>query len=448
MRVRLGWFGALGLLVMLAGLLAWWWTQDVPEGKGKAGRRGRRPAAAAAAVDGSGRLGVGSRDLDRSGEGKVHGRIVDLDGMPVAEGRVILHCLQPAAEQSFPIDGGAIEVGPEGEFVGPGCRGLVCAEFRHTSLLPRDPWVFEANRAEQTVTARPLERITGTVLDPRGEPVPGAALMVRRGRDDDPMALPPFTARNTIADAEGVFNFARVERPPCDPCGEASGRCEVGDPLEVPTYNAMVLVARAPGYRSVERPVELTEDDWSITLLPPLAPVTGTLLDPNGQGYPRARILARSRLRSYELHQAIVEGSGFRFTAIGEGGYDLRALQDGVVLATATEVEAGAQLDLVGTRTASGPALVIELRRSDDGAAVSGAQVDGGPFSGARSDEDGAVHAEDVAPGNYALVIRAPGAGMQRIELEVPEADSAAGGSDSAGGGTIVRSIDIVYNAP
>jgi len=432
----------LGLLVaVVATLLVWWWAQAAPVGKAGVGRKGRRPTAAAAAGDGGGGFGVGSRDMDRSGEGKIRGRIVDLDGLPVSEGRVILHCLRPQAEQSFPIDGGAVEVGPEGEFVGPGCRGLVCAEFRHTSLLPREPWVFEANRSEQTVTARPLERITGTVLDPRGQPVAGAALMVRRGRDDDPMALPPFTARNTISDADGVFNFARVERPPCDPCGEASGRCEPGEALEVPTYNALVLVARAPGYRSVERPVELGEGDWSITLLPPLAEVTGTLLDPDGQPYPRARILARSRLRSYELHQALVEGGSFRFVEVGEGGYDLRALQDGALLATATEVEAGAQLALVGDRPASGPALVLELRRSDDGAAVSGAQVDGGPFSGARTDAEGAVRAEDVAPGSYALVIRAPGAGTQRRELEVPEAGPGAEA-------TIVRSIDIVYNAP
>jgi len=436
LRVRLG---LLALLAVM--LLAWWWAQAAPDGKAKAGRRGRRPVAAAGAGDGGGSLGVGIRDMDRSGEGKIRGRIVDLDGMPVTEGRVILHCLLPQAEQSFPIDGGAVEVGPEGEFVGPGCRGLVCAEFRHTSLLPREPWVFEANQTEQMVMARPLERITGTVLDPGGQPIAGAALMVRRGRDDDPMALPPFTARNTVSDADGVFNFARVERPPCDPCGEASERCEPGETLEVPTYNALVLVARAPGYRSVERPVELGEGDWSITLLPPLAEVTGTLLDPDGQPYPRARVLARSRLRSYELHQAVVEGGSFHFAELGEGGYDLRALQDGALLATATEVEAGAQLALVGDRPASGPALVVELRRSDDGAAVSGAQIDGGPFAGARTDEEGAVRAEDVAPGSYALVIRAPGAGTQRRELEVPPAGSGAEA-------TIVRSIDIVYNAP
>lgn len=433
----------LGLLALLAALvlLVWWWVQAAPGGKAGVGRKGRRPAAAASAGDGGGSLGVGVRDSDRNGEGKIRGRIVDLDGMPVTEGRVILHCLRPLAEQSFPIEGGAVEVGPEGEFTGPGCRGQVCAEFRHTSLLPRDPWVFDTNRPEQTVTARPLERITGTVLDPQGMPVAGAALMVRRGSDDDPTALPPFTARNTVSDADGVFNFARVERPPCDPCGEASGRCEPGEALEVPTYNTLVLIARAPGYRSVERPVELGDGDWTITLLPPLAEVTGTLLDPEGRPYPRARILARSRLRSYELHRAAVVDGAFSFNEVGEGGYDLRALQDGVVLATATEVEAGAQLTMVGDRTASGPALVLEVRRSDDGAAVSGAQVDGGPFAGARTDQDGAVHAEDVAPGSYALVIRAPGAGTQRRELEVPEAGPGAEA-------TIVRSIDIVYNAP
>jgi hypothetical protein len=51
------------------------------------------------------------------------------------------------------------------------------------------------------------------------------------------------------------------------------------------------------------------------------------------------------------------------------------------------------------------------------------------------------VEAEDVAPGRYPLVIRAPGSGTQRREIEVPE------GTD-ADGEVIVRRVDIVYNAP
>lgn len=438
--MRRRWLGLTALLAVVT--VGWlWWSEAGPVGKAGSGKRARRPGAAAGLGDGGGPTGVGDRDIDRSGEGKVRGRIVDLDGMPVDEGRVILHCLLPRAEQSFPIDAGAVEVGPEGEFVGPGCRGLICAEFRHPSLLPREPWVFEANRDEQLVTARPLERMVGTVSDPGGQPVAGAVLMVRRGRDDDPTALPPFTARTTVSDADGGFSFARVERPPCDPCGEASGRCEPGEALEVPTYNEMVLVARAPGFRSVERPVDLTEAEWAITLLPPLGPLTGTLRDPEGRAYPRARVLARSRARGYEVHHAAVQGGEFRLGELGEGAYDLRALQDGVELTRAPEVEAGEHVELVGTRPAGGPALVVEVVRSSDGEAVAGAQVDGGPFAGARTDEDGTVRAEDVAPGRYALVIRAPGSGTQRRELEVPEAGAADGEA-------IVRRVDIVYNAP
>ncbi len=436
--MRRRWIGGLALAV-LAALLWLWWRGDAATGKAGVGKRGHRPGVAGGPLAG-GMFGVGDRgQVDRSGVGKVRGRILDSDDLPVTEGRVILHCLPTGAEQSFPIDGGVVEVGAEGEFVGPGCRGMICAEFRHTHLLPREPWVFEANAPEQVVVARPLARVTGTVQDPEGQPVPAARLMVRRGRDDDPTALPPFTARNTVSDAEGVFNFARVERPPCDPCGEASGRCEVGDVADVPAYNALILVARAPGFRSIEKPVELGDEDWQVTLLPPLEPVLGTLQDAEGRAYPRARILARSLSRAHEVHQAIVTGGEFVLGELGEGAYDLRALQDGVELTNASGVEAGERVTLVGDRPASGPALVVEIVNSSDGEVVVGALVDGGPFSGAKTDAEGTVRAEDVAPGRYALVIRAPGSGTQRQEIEV---------APEAGGGAIVRRIDIVYNAP
>ncbi len=436
MTVGRRWLGGLALAVIAVALWLWW-TGAGGAGKTGAGKRGRRPAVAGGPASAGG-YGIGHADSDRSGVGKVHGRIVDSDNLPVSEGRVILHCLRPGAEQAYPIDGGALEVGAEGEFVGPGCRGTICAEFRHTHLLPREPWVFEVNKPEQTVVARPLARVTGTVVDPQGNPVAGARVMVRRGRDDDPTALPPFTSRTTASDAEGVFNFARVERPPCDPCGEASGRCEAGDVAEVPAYNALILVARAPGFRSVEKPVELGEEDWQITLLPPADPMIGTLQDAEGRAYPRARVLARSRARAHEVHQAIVTGGEFTLAELGEGLYDLRALQDGVELASAS-AEAGEHVALIGDRPAGGPALVVEVR-GNDGELVVGASVDGGPFAGAKTDAEGTVRAEDVAPGRYALIIRAPDSGTQRQEIEVPPRPD--------GAAAIVRRVDIVYNAP
>ena len=86
MRMR-RWIGGLALLG--AALLLWLWLRDDGAGKAGSGKRARRSAVAGGPSAG-GSLGVGSRDVDRSGVGTVKGRIVDLEGMPVTEGRAIV----------------------------------------------------------------------------------------------------------------------------------------------------------------------------------------------------------------------------------------------------------------------------------------------------------------------------------------------------------------------
>lgn len=431
--------GAVALMAAAAAVGLWLWLGRSPTGPGArtaAKKSGRGVTPASAGVDAGG-LGVArGGGNDRSGVGTVRGRIVDEDGSPVSEGRVILHCLPPGADQSAPIEGGAVEIGPEGEFSGPGCRGTVCAELRHATLLPREPWVLAIGEPPVTLTTRPLERSVGQVVDADGRPVAGAQILVRRGGDgDDPAALPPFTSRSTVSDGEGFFNFARVERPPCDACGEASGRCEPGDTRDVPTYAALVLVARASGFRSVEKTVELGDaDTWQITLLPPLAPLTGTLTDVDGRAYPRARVLARSRDRGYEIHQARVDAGSFRLAELGEGPYDLRAVQDGVELATAPGHVAGDAVSLVGQVPAIGRVVELEVVRSGSAEPVAGAVVEGGPFAGVRTDASGVARASDVLPGTYAVGIRVAGLRSQRREVTV----------GAGGDGAVAVQVEVV----
>jgi protocatechuate 3,4-dioxygenase beta subunit len=50
-------------------------------------------------------------------------------------------------------------------------------------------------------------------------------------------------------------------------------------------------------------------------------------------------------------------------------------------------------------------------------------EVDGGPFGRQRTDADGHVRAERVAPGPYILRIRPPRGRARAHDLEVPDGD-------------------------
>ncbi|WP_434416575.1 carboxypeptidase-like regulatory domain-containing protein [Nannocystis pusilla] len=417
------------LLALLAALAVWLGRSERPGPRPSARKNKAAATQVTAAVEGEAPvLGVARRaDVDRSGEGVVRGRIVDRDGSPVSDGRVILHCLPSGTDRSAPIDGGVVEPGPEGEFSGPGCRGIVCAELRHPTLVPRDPWVLEPNRAPVTLVAQALSRVVGQVSDGEGRAVAGAQIWVRRGADDDPAALPPFTSRNTVSDGEGFFSFARVEKPPCDPCGEASGRCEPGDARDVPTYASLMLIARAPGFRPTEKEVAVDEEDgWQIVLAPPLSPLQGTVTDAEGRAYARARVLARAHTRGYEVHQARVEAGQFSLAELGEGSYDLRVVQDGVELASSGGHVAGETVALVGQVPALGRAVTVEVVRRGSDEPVTGAVVDGGPFAGARTGAEGTVGATDVLPGTYTLGVRVRGLRSQRAQVTIPGDDAAS----------------------
>jgi hypothetical protein len=154
-------------------------------------------------------------------------------------------------------------------------------------------------------------------------------------------------------------------------------------------------------------------------------------------------VLARSRLRPDEQHHSVPDGDTFSFEALGDGPYDLRALQDGVELATLDGAVAGDDVELHGDRIADGPDVIVEVH--ERGRPRADVAVDGGPFRGARTDMHGQVRAERAMPGAYTLLVRPPGGRGSRHAITIPRDDPEA---DAGAPATARIEIELPVVAP
>jgi hypothetical protein len=383
----------------------------------------------------AGRHGVGSREAS-SAALSVRGRVVDERGEGVEEGTVILRCLDD--DEVTAIEGGAVALGDEGWFEGPGCSARICVELHHTSLVPEAAWELRAG-VEAELRARSLPRLHGVVVDGRGEPIAAAQVTFTPPDGADPSAVSPFTSRTSSTDADGMFSVARIERAPCGACEIASDRCH-DDAL--PVHVEMLAVVRAKGFGPLERTIEVgagsyadAADPLRLVLGAPAETLSGVLVDPLGRAYPRAFVLARSTTRQREQLRADVEGTSFELADVGDGAYDLRAIQDGVEIATMVGARPGEDVVLRGELPALGRDLVVEV--TDSGRALAGARVDGGPFADARTDMEGRVRGDAVLPGEYTLRVGLPGRAPGSHRIIVPAA------SDQTGDAEVVATIDV-----
>lgn len=408
---RRAWLGLLASLVLVG--LAVWVLQPRARGpgRGRSAAEGGRTEASAARGGG----GVRSAQVDVDASILVRGEVVDDDGGPVTDGALLLRCLQGDAVTVL----GTVRLDENGAFEGPGCRGQVCATLQHASESPAEPWVLRPGTTA-VLRTRSLERLWGEVVTPSGDPVEGARVsFAQGGNDPDPLALPPLATRSTSTDADGRFVVAWIERPPCGPCEEALGAC----PELPPMAEELVAVATAPGHASGRTAFDrdtATEPDAPLRITLQLAEdlLTGQLLGSDGEPYTRAYVLARSLDRPREQRRADVDPDGnFEVDGLGPGRYALRAIQDGVELATA-EAESGADVELQGAREARGPDLDLVIL-DEDGRFARGATVDGGPFRGAKTDMKGRVRATAVLPGPVPLRVRL-GPRSERFEVEIP----------------------------
>ncbi len=417
----------------------------------------RRKTAAVAAATGErpdgGPHGLSARDQDVASR-RVAGQIVDDDGEPVEGGRVALRCLHD--DEVTTIAGGVVALDDEGRFAAPGCLGIVCAELFHPSLRPAQPWVLELGRPA-VLQATGLARLHGSVVDGRGEPVVAARIVLRAPQDADPEAVLPTVAGSTTTDGDGVFSIARIERPPCDPCTEATQGCDDA-PLRL--HDRVWLAVNAEGFAPARVAVELAEtgdvEVEPIRMVGAAEVLSGTVVDPRGAAYPRAEVYARPSDTGHdapvlEQHHADVQGESFAFESLGPGPYELRVLQDGVELARRSGVRPGDDVALRGDRLADGPDVEVLITR--DGVPQAGVRVDGGPFRGASTDARGRARAQQAMPGDYILRVRSSGSPTVEHALHVEPDTTAAspavqGGGPAQGGGASARVLAVHIALP
>jgi hypothetical protein len=421
---------ASAVLVALLAAVVWavmGWSASTRE-RSKARTRSAVTSGDTAAADGH---GVGARTNDPA-HMRVLGRIVDDDGEPLEGGKVTLSCLVDDAVA--PISGGTVAIQEDGAFAGPGCAGTVCAELHHPSAIAAAPWVLEVGEAA-VLRATTLPRLWGVVEDEGGEPIVAATVRLAPPADagDDPAAL-PVVSDATSTDEDGFWSVALVERPPCDPCREAIGACAEATLV---VHDRLEVHARAPAHAAAMLEIDLQaeigrapETPVRLRLGPPAAPLSGTLVDPEGRPYPRAQVLARSLARPVEQHAVLVEGNAaFAFEELGAGEYQLRALQDGVELVPWTPAAPGDRVELAGDRRADGPDVIVAVQRAGQPAA--GVRVDGGPFRDATTDMQGQVRAERVLPGPLRLRLREGGRRAIARTIDVPDTAGAPGDARS-----------------
>ncbi|MFV8753404.1 carboxypeptidase-like regulatory domain-containing protein [Nannocystaceae bacterium ST9] len=403
--IALAGFALAGLALALLGL---WWTRAEPRSASPSHVGEQREAASTPArsrIDGrSSEPEASAREGASAGEGgRVSGRVIDSEEGPLGEGRVALDCPDGSALARVAID-------EQGWFEGPACVGApTCAALIHPGSEQTEAWQLVAGSSVE-FEVEPAPRVAG-IVEAEGRAIAAARVIARRGE----------RRWTTSTDVDGRFALAlgHVALAQAD-AGEArASACSFEPSRDDEPFTLLVLAPdHAPSSATI--PAQ-GDEDISIALAGPAAPLTGRLIDPEDRGFARARVIATSVDRPDEAHAIVPDDAGeFAFTGLGEGVYRLRALRDGVELASG-ESEAGAKLVMRATRSARGPTLELELR-DEQGLPLVDARVDGGPFQAARSDEYGRVLATDVFAGAYDLRLRPADAecGVSRERIEVP----------------------------
>ncbi|EDM78591.1 hypothetical protein PPSIR1_15175 [Plesiocystis pacifica SIR-1] len=333
--------------------------------------------------------------------------MLDGDGAPLGTGALDIVCVDGETSR--------VSLDEDGRFLGPECSASACLRLLHPRVAQPQAWEVEAGGWTGQWRGAWAPRLDARVLDEHGVPIAAAQALVRVEPGDGLL--------RAGTDADGHFSLAVAAPSPCDRC---MATCPERDPEGV-----MHLLVQSPGHAPFSqelRPSELGGEAREIVLGPPADPLRGRVVDADGRAFAaRTRVLALGVDRALETHAARVEEDGsFSMSSLGEGLYELRAVRDGIELATARG-RGGEELVLSSERVASIERVELEIL-DPEGSPCVGVRIDGGPFAGARSDARGRVVGLGVVPETYTLRLsgqEGQGGGAVELDLSDPEGSGA-----------------------
>ena len=390
----------LGLSAVPILVALWWWRSPAVRGGGVAPRSSDPAPSQAAPRGSSARSGGGGAAKIEAGP-LVRARIVSAVEGPLSSGRVELRC----PGQPDRVEG--VSLSAEGRFETGLCAGPTCVRLRHPSYEQSGAWMVEAGQSRE-LSAELGPRVGGRVRGSSGEEIASASLLLH---------TPEGRRASGSTDLDGEFLLVLPRLRPCDGCDIERGppNCR----LEASTESVSLFVL-APDFAPAEFDVELGSDtELELLLPPPAAVIEGRVLGVGGQAFTsRTSVFAVNIEREHERHVVEADTGGhFEFSSLAPARYRLRAVRDGLELASA-ELEPGEKIDLRADRSVAGERLQLRVLDAD-AQPVADARVDGGPFRAARTDPDGRVEAADVLPDHYELRVRAGECPIERVSVHL-----------------------------